>query len=64
MKEIKYKGYVGQYERITKEGYFYGKIKGISNLVTFESDKEEDIKKAFHEAVDDYIELLNELNKY
>lgn len=61
IKEVKYKGYTGQFQYIQKEEYYYGKIIGIGDLVTFEGNDSNDTINAFHEAVDDYILLKNEL---
>ena len=37
---------------------YYGKIDGIDDLVNFESDSAEGLEKAFHSAVDDYLNML------
>jgi predicted HicB family RNase H-like nuclease len=42
---------------------FFGKIEGVNDLVTFEGDTVKQIKKAFKEAVEDYIELCQEAGK-
>ena len=40
----------------------YGKIEGIDDLVTFESDSAKEIEKEFHDAVDDWLEFRKEIN--
>ena len=40
----------------------YGKIEGIDDLVTFESDSAKEIEKEFHEAVDDWLEFKKEIS--
>ncbi|KJU84966.1 HicB family protein [Candidatus Magnetobacterium bavaricum] len=42
---------------------FYGRIEAIDDLVTFEGDSVDDLKTAFHEAVDDYLLLCDEVGK-
>lgn len=42
---------------------FYGKILGINDLVNFEGASVKQLKKAFKEAVDDYLELCAEIGK-
>lgn len=42
---------------------FHGKIEGVDDLVTFEGKSVDEIIKAFHEGVDDYIELCKEQGK-
>lgn len=56
-----YKKHLGSidYDPIAK--MHYGKILGISDLVTYQSDSEEEMQKEFEAAVDDYIETKKEL---
>jgi predicted HicB family RNase H-like nuclease len=42
---------------------FFGKIVDISDLVTFEGGNISSLKKAFHEAVDDYITDCEKIGK-
>ncbi len=42
---------------------FHGKIEGIDGLVTFEGTTAGGLIKAFHEEVDDYVELCKAQNK-
>ena len=60
---LKYKGFYGSVEFSAADEGFFGKIIGTVDLVTFEGESVEDLKKAFTEAVDDYIALCNELGK-
>jgi predicted HicB family RNase H-like nuclease len=55
-KIIKYKGYYTIPEYSPNDEVFFGKIEGIRGLILFEADSAKDIKKAFYEAVDEYIE--------
>jgi len=60
---LKYKEYLGTVEYSTEDEVFYGKIFGINDLVTFEGQSVAEIKEAFEEAVEDYIETCKELGK-
>ena len=56
--EMEYKGYKGTVEFSNEDNCFYGKIAGIDDLVTFESQSVEELNIFFKEAVDDYLEDL------
>lgn len=58
-----YKDYRGLVEYSNEDSIFYGKVFGISDLVTFEGSSVEELKKAFQDAVDDYLETCEELGK-
>lgn len=57
---LTYRGYVGTYELDTDDNMFYGKLVGINQLVTFESDTASGLQQAFHESVDDYLAFCAE----
>lgn len=64
MKDILiYKDYIGTIHYSTEDETFYGKIEDIVDLVSFEGQSVSEMKKAFEEAVDDYIETCKALNK-
>lgn len=52
---LEYNGYVGSAEFSAEDEVFHGKLEGIRDLVTYEGTDVESLKRAFHEAVDDYI---------
>ncbi|EAT58273.1 MULTISPECIES: type II toxin-antitoxin system HicB family antitoxin [Chlorobium] len=58
-----YKGYIGSVHFNADDEVFFGKIEGIEDLVSFEGNSVIELKKAFHEAVNDYIELCKEIGK-
>ncbi|NTW68579.1 MAG: type II toxin-antitoxin system HicB family antitoxin [Chlorobiaceae bacterium] len=58
-----YKDYVGSVHFNADDEVFFGKIEGIEDLVSFEGNSVIELKKAFHEAVNDYIELCKEIGK-
>jgi len=57
-----YKGYVGSVEFSSTDEVFWGKIEHINDLITFESDNAHTLKKAFEDAVDDYLNYCAEKN--
>jgi predicted HicB family RNase H-like nuclease len=50
-----YKGYSARVEFDDEDEIFVGRIAGINDVVGFHADTVEDLKAAFHEAVDDYL---------
>ena len=63
MDRIRYKNFLGSVHFSAEDAVFYGKIEGVNDLVTFEGGSVKELKKAFIEAVEDYIELCNDLGK-
>lgn len=59
---LTYKGYSTVIEFDSESKILYGKIEGIDDLVTFESDSAKEIEKEFHDAVDDWLEFRKEIN--
>jgi predicted HicB family RNase H-like nuclease len=60
---LKYKDFIGSVHYSTEDEVFYGKIEGVNDLVTFEGNTVIKLKKAFKEAVNDYLELCAESGK-
>lgn len=60
---LEYKGYYAEIHFSSEDEVFYGKILGINDLVNFEGTTVKELKKAFHEAVDDYLVTCKELGK-
>jgi predicted HicB family RNase H-like nuclease len=60
---LEYKGYYGSVHFSSDDEVFYGKLLGIDDLVNFEGASVKELKKAFHEAVSDYLETCKELGK-
>ena len=52
-----YKDFIGSVHYSTDDEVFFGKIEGIDDSISFEGSNVEELKHAFHEAVDDYFEL-------
>ena len=60
MSTLVYKGYVGSVEFSPTDEVFWGKIEHINDLITFESDNAHELKKAFEDAVNDYLKYCSE----
>ena len=58
-----YKDYFANIEYIAEDKILFGKIEGISDLVTFESSDANKIEEEFHKAVDDYLAFCKEVGK-
>lgn len=60
---LQYKGYFAELHFSTQDEVFFGKLLGINDLVSFEGASVAELKTAFHEAVDDYLETCAALGK-
>ncbi len=60
---VEYKEFIGSVNYSDADECFFGKIEGINDLVTFEGSSVKELKKAFRQAVDDYLELCKEAGK-
>jgi len=61
--KLKYKEFIGTVHYSNSDEVFFGKIEGINDLVTFEGETVNKLKKAFKESVEDYIDLCKETGK-
>ncbi len=51
-----YKGYIGTVEYSEEDQCLFGTITGIRDIISYEGKSVSDIRTAFEEAVDDYLE--------
>jgi predicted HicB family RNase H-like nuclease len=58
-----FNGYSARVEFDDEDGIFFGRIAGIRDGVTFHADTVSDLRAAFHEAVNDYIETCRKIGK-
>ncbi len=56
-----YKGYMGSVEYSEEDNCLFGKVQGIRSLVSYEGVSTKDLLNDFHEAVDDYLALCEEM---
>ena len=60
---LKHKNYFGSVQFSADDNILYGKIIGINDLVTYEAESVEELKSAFIEGVEDYLETCEEIGK-
>jgi hypothetical protein len=60
---LPYKSFSALIHFSAEDGVFYGKVKGIDDPVIFEGCTVSELKKSFHEAVDDYLDKCRLLGK-
>lgn len=58
-----YRDYIGAVRFSVEDEVFYGKLEGIRDLVSYEGQSVGELKQAFHEAVDDYLEFCRKKGK-
>jgi predicted HicB family RNase H-like nuclease len=57
---MNYKGYAAKVEFDDEAMIFHGEVIGIRDVVTFQGKSVKDIERAFHDSVDDYLDLCTE----
>ena len=55
MNTLKYKGFICSVDFSEEDNIFFGKVEGIDGLVNSEGSSVDELKSAFHVAVDDYL---------
>ncbi len=63
MNTMNYKGYPARIEYSEEDGCFIGHIVGINDIVGFHGETVTELKTAFEEAVNDYIETCAKLGR-
>lgn len=63
MNTMTYKGYAAHIEYSDEDRCFIGRIAGINDIVGFHGDSVAQLRTAFEEAVDDYLETCEKLNR-
>ena len=54
---MEYKGYIAKVEFDDRPGVFHGEVLNLRDVVTFEGKTVAELRKAFRESVDDYLEF-------
>ena len=57
-----FKGYTGSVEYSDEDGIFFGKVQFIRALISYEGSNAEELRKDFHDGVDDYLAMCKEKN--
>lgn len=60
MKLMQYRGYYGSIEASVEDAVLHGKLEFINALVTYEGETVKEIRRAFEDAVDDYLAYCSE----
>ena len=63
MKTMTYKGYAARIEYSDEDSCFIGHVAGINDVVGFHGESVTELRAAFEEAVDDYLETCEKLNR-
>ena len=58
-----YKGYAARVEYSDEDGCFVGHLAGISDVVGFHAETVSELRAAFEEAVEDYLETCEKAGK-
>lgn len=58
-----YKGYIGQVEFDDKAEIFHGEVINTRDVITFQGKSVAQLKRAFHESIDDYLAFCKERNE-
>ncbi len=54
---MQYKGYLGKVDFDDEVGVFHGEVLNLRDVVTFEGKTVAELRKAFRDSVDDYLEF-------
>lgn len=57
---MEYKGYIGRVELDDEAEIFHGEVINTRDVITFQGGSVAELKQAFHESVDDYLEWCAE----
>ena len=57
---MQYKGYHARIEFDEDDETFHGEVAGIRDVVTFEGDSVAELRRAFRDSVEDYLEFCRE----
>ncbi len=60
---MKYKGYTAEIEIDETAGILFGKVLDIKDVITFKGSTVAELKREFHNSVDDYLEWCAELGE-
>ena len=63
MKAMTYKGYAARIEFDAEDRIFVGHVAGIRDTVGFHGASVDELERAFHEAVDDYLVACEKLGQ-
>ncbi len=62
-KPLTYRGYAAHIEFDAEDRLFVGRLAGIVDIVTFHGESVDKLESAFHEAVDDYLDMSEKFGR-
>lgn len=60
---LKYKGYAGDIQYSSEDDVLYGHVQGIQDTITYEGQTLDEVKEAFKDSVDNYLEFCQRKGK-
>ena len=57
---IEYKSYIGNVEFDDEASIFHGEVINLRDVVTFQGETVKQLRKAFQDSIDDYLEFCDE----
>jgi predicted HicB family RNase H-like nuclease len=60
---LNYKGYTGSIEISVEDGVLHGSVLDIKDVITFEGTTIDEVRQAFQDSVDDYLEFCQEIGQ-
>ncbi|MCX7093063.1 MAG: type II toxin-antitoxin system HicB family antitoxin [Methylobacter sp.] len=63
MSTMTYRGYKARISFDDRDNIFVGRLLGINDIIGFHADNVTDLRSAFEEAVDDYLEACEKIGK-
>jgi len=63
MNTLTYKGYTARIDFDDRDNCLVGRLLGIQDVIGFHADNVADLRAAFEEAVDDYLEACEKIGK-
>jgi predicted HicB family RNase H-like nuclease len=60
---LQYKGYIGEIKIDTEANVLYGEVVNTHDVITFQGTYVEEIRQAFIDSVEDYLEFCAERNE-
>ena len=60
---MEYKGYVGKVEYDDEACIFHGEVVNLRDVITFQGASVEELRQAFQDSIEDYLEFCAERNE-
>lgn len=61
MKPMMYRGYAARIEYSDEDACFAGRVAGIRDIISFHGDSVDEVRQAFQESIDDYLETAERI---